>query len=244
VVVQGIRALDDGRLVALEALTRGPAGPFAMPSDLFRAAFEQNVLTTLDLRALRLSLERRRSSEWTGWYHVNLFPSTLLNTPPSSIAALLAWSGPPTGICIELSEQQFLGDPAYLRPPLDALRTAGFRIAIDDVGFGRSSVEALMLLEPDVVKIDRRCIRSIGSEEGERRQLERLLAMLRAVEATVIVEGIETEEELQVLRELGVPYGQGFLWGEPRKALPEEGEHIGEAARASNGGARDVRTVP
>lgn len=222
VVVQGIRALDDGRLVALEALTRGPAGPFAMPSDLFRAAFEQNVLTTLDLRALRLSLERLRASEWNGWYHVNLFPSTLLNTPPASIVSLLARSGPPTGICIELSEQQFLGDPAYLRPPLDALRAAGFRIAIDDVGFGRSSVEALMLLEPDVVKIDRRCIRSIGSEAGERRQLERLLAMLRAVEATVVVEGIETEEELHVLSELGVPYGQGFLWGEPSTTLPEE----------------------
>lgn len=215
VVVQGIRRLEDGELVGLEALARGPAGHFAAPSDLFRAAFEQNVLTTLDLRALRTSLDRFKTHGWRGWYHVNLFPSTLLNTPAERIVPLLERSGARGSLCIELSEQQFLGDPAYLRPPIRELRAAGFRIGIDDVGFGRSSVEALMLLEPDVVKIDRRCIRSIGSQAGERRQLERLLAMLRAVDATVIVEGIETAEELDVLRDLGVPYGQGFLWDRP-----------------------------
>ena len=233
VVVQGIRALEDGRLVAIEALTRGPPGPLTAPSDLFRAAFEQNVLTTLDLRALRGSLERLRAGAWSGACHVNLFPSTLLNTPPDSIAALLRRMGPTGDVCVELSEQQFLGNPTYLRPPIDALRAAGFRIAIDDVGFGRSSVEALMLLEPDVVKIDRRCIRAIGSEAGERRQLERLIAMLRAVHATVVVEGIETEEELRVLRDLGVPYGQGYLWGKPRPTLPEEDEAAAMALAAS-----------
>ena len=231
IVVQGIRRLDDGELVGLEALARGPAGHFSAPSDLFRAAFEQNVLTTLDLRALRTSLDRFRTHGWRGWYHVNLFPSTLLNTPPERIVPLLERSGTRSRICIELSEQQFLGDPAYLRPAIRELRAAGFRIGIDDVGFGRSSVEALMLLEPDVVKVDRRCIRSIGSQAGERRQLERLLAMLRAVDATVVVEGIETQEELEVLRDLGVLYGQGFLWDRPG-AFPAR-EPMLEATRRS-----------
>jgi diguanylate cyclase (GGDEF)-like protein len=218
VVVQGIRRLEDGELIGHEALTRGPPGFFAMPSDLFRAAFEQNVLTTLDLRALRTSLEGFGRRWWTGWYHVNLFPSTLLNTPAERIIPLLDLEGARERVCVELSEQQFLGDPAYLRPPIEQLRAAGFRVAIDDVGFGRSSIEALMLLEPDVVKVDRRCIRAIARDAGNRRQLERLLAMLRAVEATVIVEGVESEEELAVLRDMGVPYGQGFLWGRPVRA--------------------------
>ena len=77
-----------------------------------------------------------------------------------------------------------------------------------------------MLLEPDIVKVDRRCITSVVSDAGERRQLERLLAMLEAVEAIVIVEGIETGEELAILRELGVEYGQGYLWGKPRRPRP------------------------
>ncbi|HUP51993.1 MAG TPA: diguanylate cyclase [Longimicrobiales bacterium] len=220
VVVQEIHVLDDGGAVGCEALTRGPRGAFAMPADLFRAAFEQNALTALDLRALKATMESLRERSWPGWYHVNLFPSTLLNIPPDCIIPLLDRGGTRERVCVELSEQQFLGDPAYLRPMIRELRAVGYRVAIDDVGFGRSSVEALMLLEPDVVKVDRRCIRSVASDAGERRQLERLLAMLRAVDAIVIVEGVETAEELRILRDLGVLYGQGYLWGKPARSLP------------------------
>jgi diguanylate cyclase (GGDEF)-like protein len=219
VVVQGIQRLEDDGAIGCEALMRGPPGLFAMPSDLFRAAFEQNVLTALDLRALRVSMESFGESAWGGWYHVNLFPSTLLNIAPDRIIPLLERGGTRERVCVELSEQQFLGDPAYLRPMIQELRAAGYRVGIDDVGFGRSSVEALMLLEPDVVKVDRRCIRAIAADAGERRQLERLLAMLRAVEATIIVEGVETREEKRILRDMGVPYGQGYLWGKPSRAL-------------------------
>jgi diguanylate cyclase (GGDEF)-like protein len=220
VVVQEIHVLHDGGAVGCEALTRGPRGAFAMPADLFRAAFEQNALTALDLRALKATMESLRERSWPGWYHVNLFPSTLLNIPPDCIIPLLDRGGTRERVCVELSEQQFLGDPAYLRPMIRELRAAGYRVAIDDVGFGRSSVEALMLLEPDVVKVDRRCIRSVASDAGERRQLERLLAMLQAVDAIVIVEGVETAEELRILRDLGVLYGQGYLWGKPARSLP------------------------
>lgn len=215
VLVLGIRHLDDGRLIGHEALIRGPPGYFAMPSDLFRAAFERNVLTTLDLRALRTSLARFRETTWGGWYHLNVFPSTLLDTPTERILPMLAVNGAREGICLELSEQQFLGDPTALRGRIGELREAGCRIAIDDVGFGRTSIEALLLLEPDIVKVDRRCIRSISTDVGERRRLERLLAMLRAVGTVVIVEGIESAEQLRALREMGVRYGQGYLWGRP-----------------------------
>lgn len=220
VVVQGIRKLQDGSPVGCEALMRGPPGAFAMPADLFRAAFEQNALTALDLRALRASIQSLRERAWPGWYHLNLFPSTLLNVSTERVLQMLEHGGATRRVCVELSEQQFLGDPTCLRPVIRGLRGAGYRIAIDDVGFGRSSVEALMLLEPDIVKVDRRCIKSVVSDAGERRQLERLLAMLRAVEATVIVEGIESNEELRVLRDLGVQYGQGYLWGRPRRSPP------------------------
>jgi diguanylate cyclase (GGDEF)-like protein len=231
VVVQGIRRLQDGNPVGCEALMRGPPGAFSMPADLFRAAFEQNVLTALDLRALRATVQSLRERAWPGWYHLNLFPSTLLNVPTESVIRLLEHGGTRERVCVELSEQQFLGDPTCLRPMIRELRAAGYRVAIDDVGFGRSSVEALMLLEPDIVKVDRRCIKSVASEAGERRQLERLLAMLRAVQATVIVEGIERPEELRVLREMGVQYGQGYLWGKPARSLPRAPALLGGRPR-------------
>lgn len=231
VVVQGIRKLKDGSPVGCEALMRGPPGAFAMPADLFRAAFEQNALTALDLRALRACVQGLRECEWPGWYHLNLFPSTLLNVSTDRILRMLEDGGTTRRVCVELSEQQFLGDPTCLRPVIGGLREAGYRVAIDDVGFGRSSVEALMLLEPDIVKVDRRCIKSVASDAGERRQLERLLKMLRAVEAIVIVEGVESQEELRVLRDLGVEYGQGYLWGKPRRSPPRAPQPLGGRPR-------------
>lgn len=216
VALQSIRCTKTHDIVGNEALTRGPPGAFAMPADLFRAAFEQNVLTTLDLRALSNSLALLRANDPDGTYHVNLFPSTVLNTPSERIIQLLT-DGVATGrLCVELSEQQFLGDPTYLREPLRALRDHGVRVAIDDVGFGRSSIEALLVLEPDVVKVDRRCLYGIESS-GERRQLERLMEMLSAVNAEVIVEGVETETELQILCDMGVSLAQGYLWGRPSR---------------------------
>jgi diguanylate cyclase (GGDEF)-like protein len=237
VVVQGIQRLEDDAPIGCEALMRGPPGMFATPSDLFQAAFEQNVLTALDLKALRVSMDSFGRNAWGGWYHVNLFPSTLLNTSPDRIIPLLERGGTRERVCVELSEQQFLGDPAYLRPMIRELRDAGYRVGIDDVGFGRSSVEALMLLEPDVVKVDRRCIRSIG-DAGERRQLERLLAMLRAVGATIIVEGVETPDEKRILREMGVPYAQGYLWGKPARVLADK--QVAGRPRAARWGVRGI----
>jgi EAL domain-containing protein (putative c-di-GMP-specific phosphodiesterase class I) len=213
--------LPDGRGVEVVARVRE-----ILDDVPFRAAFEQDTLTAVDLRALRTSLDRRKSEAWTGWYHVNVFPSTLVDTTPEDLTSLLVDAGTDERICIELSEQQFLGDPAYLKKPIASLRKRGFRVAIDDVGFGRSSIEALMVLEPDVVKIDRKCMHTAGGDDAERRQLERLIAMLGAVEATVIVEGVETQSELSFLREMGVQYAQGYLWGKPservRVGRPEE----------------------
>lgn len=215
VALQAIRRIEDERVVGYEALARGAPGPLNMPADLFRAAFEQNTLTTIDLRALAASLTLLGELRPEGWYHVNVFPSTVLNTPPDRIVQFLRGNFEPERLCVEISEQQFLGDPTYLRDPLAAVREHGIRVAIDDVGFGRSSIEALLVLEPDVVKVDRRCVRAIATHPGERRQLERLLAMLRAVGAVVIVEGVETAQELAILKDLGVEYAQGFLWGLP-----------------------------
>lgn len=214
-VIQTIRSLGDEQIVGVEALTRGPSGFYAAPSDLFRAAAEQNTLTTLDLRALRGCLALLRDVHPDLPYHVNVFPSTVLNTPVDEMISLFGIE--PDRLCLEISEQSFLGDPSYLRKPLAELRDLGVRLAIDDVGYGRSSIESLLVLEPEVVKIDRRCIDAITTQAGERRRLERLLNMLSTVASDVIVEGVETEEELTVLRDLGVNVGQGYYWDPPNE---------------------------
>ena len=116
---------------------------------------------------------------------------------------------------LEISEQQIIGDPSYLLPALRELRKGGLFIAIDDVGFGSSCLESLVMLEPEVMKIDKRCVIGIAESAEQRRQLSRYVAVANALGAEVVAEGVENPTELAVLRDLGVDYAQGFYWGMP-----------------------------
>jgi EAL domain-containing protein (putative c-di-GMP-specific phosphodiesterase class I) len=116
---------------------------------------------------------------------------------------------------IEISEQQFIGDPAYLRDHVQALKERGLLVAVDDVGFGRSSLESLIILEPDIVKIDRKYVSGISEEPAKARLLKRLVKVVNSLGAELVAEGIECREELDLLVEMGVPFGQGWLWGKP-----------------------------
>ena len=89
-------------------------------------------------------------------------------------------------MCLELNEKQLIGDAEDLLEPIRVLRGAGVKIALDDVGYGRSHLEGLLVLQPDVIKIDRRCIDGISRDPELRATLERLLRMLTPLEAVII----------------------------------------------------------
>ena len=88
----------------------------------------------------------------------------------------------PGRFCVEISEQQFIGDPAYLKSMSMTLRERGLLVAIDDVGFGRSSLESLIILEPDIVKIDRKYVSGIATDEAKAYSLKRLIKVVNALE--------------------------------------------------------------
>jgi EAL domain-containing protein (putative c-di-GMP-specific phosphodiesterase class I) len=122
----------------------------------------------------------------------------------------------PRRLCLELNEVTLVGDPVVLAPRARVLRQrTGCRVAIDDVGLGRSSLEALIVLEPDIIKIDRSYVNGAHRDRAQRRHLERLHHVGRALGAQVIAEGVEFEEDRVVLEELGIEFAQGYLWGRP-----------------------------
>jgi len=210
--------LTDESLVGYEILSRGPAGAFEMPDDLFRVSCEHNLLTIVDLRCLKTCLsaaqnEARYNREKR--FHVNLFPSTIIDTPIDRLLTLFPPELKKGNYCIEISEQQFIGDPAYLRDHVAALKEEGILVAIDDVGFGRSSLESLIILEPDIVKIDRKYVSGIADDPSKARLLRRLVKVVDALGADLVAEGIERREELELLIDVGVPFGQGWYWGKP-----------------------------
>lgn len=209
--------LDDESIVGHEILSRGPAGAFEMPDDLFRVSVEYNLLTIVDLRCLKTCLIHTVDPKFDrkARFHVNLFPSTIIDTPIERLMTLFPDNGRTASYCVEISEQQFIGDPVYLRNHVQALKDQGVKVAIDDVGFGRSSLESLIILEPDIVKIDRKYVSGISEDLVKARNLERLVRVVNALGSELVAEGIENKDELAILVDMGVVYGQGWYWGKP-----------------------------
>lgn len=207
--------LADEKKVGYELLSRGPAGAFEMPYDFFRIAIENNILTRVDLRCVKACVEMASQLEPGSRFDVNLFPSTILDTPIDRLVGLFPEDKSIGTFCVEISEQQFIGDPSYLKEHTAALKKAGILVGIDDVGFGRSSLESLILLEPDVVKVDIKYVAGIAVDPQKQRLLRRLVKVVQALGAELVAEGVESREDLEVVRDMGVQYAQGYLWGYP-----------------------------
>lgn len=214
---QPIVNLADGRIVSQEMLIRGPEGPLQRPDNLFRYCQEKDILAAVDLCCLKRCAEAARSSNPKGTrYHVNILPATLLQTPAEELIRVLKVNDDYGHCVLEISEQQLLGDPSVLVPRVRALQDAGIRIAIDDVGFGNSCLEGLLVLHPEVMKVDKRLVQGLSGDTAMRTTLTRLLRVAAVLGAEVVAEGIEEAEDYRLLLDMGVKLGQGYLFGRPQ----------------------------
>jgi len=216
---QPIFNLEDESLVGYELLARCTVQGVEMPNEFFGFSLEKNILTFVDLQCLKTCIAATRALYPKTRFHLNLFPSTLLATPIENLLKIFPRHRERGSFCVEISEQQFIGDPSYFKEYVCALKENGILVAIDDLGFGRSSLESLIILEPDLIKIDRLYVNGVAHDKAKRRSLDRMMKILRGLNAKHVAEGIETPEDLAVLQEMGVAYGQGYLWGKPAAVL-------------------------
>lgn len=214
---QPIVRLSDGQIVSYELLTRSSIKDFEMPDEFFSLCLEADLLTYVDRQCFETCAAASGFFASEFHCHLNLFPSTMIEIPPERLLEKLPAHRDKSTYCIELSEQQIVGNPGRLSESIRVLKKSGILVAIDDVGFGRSCLESLILLEPDIVKIDKKLIHGISSAISLD-PLKRLLKMADALNATAMAEGVESEEGLKVLQDLGVQYGQGYLFGKPTDA--------------------------
>jgi EAL domain-containing protein (putative c-di-GMP-specific phosphodiesterase class I) len=125
-------------------------------------------------------------------------------------------AGRSSGECVlEITERTYAESPNRLRERLVELRKLGFRIAIDDMGTGYSALHVLADLQPDFIKLDKMLVRDLAAEPIKRNLVSAITGFAQTSKSVVIAEGVETEDEVAVLLDLGVELQQGFFFGYP-----------------------------
>jgi EAL domain-containing protein (putative c-di-GMP-specific phosphodiesterase class I) len=210
-----------------EALVRGPEGtPFASPLHLFQVADEEGLLFELDCLCRKAAVAGATGFPEGAKLFLNIRPSSFHD--PSfqldALTATLARCGlAPSDLVFEISEQESIENYEIFRDARDRYRKLGFQFALDDTGAGYASLEAVAELTPEFIKVDRVFVRGIDQDPVRQRVLQALQGLARDLGARIIGEGLDTLEELRMLDALGIPFGQGWLFGKP-SPLRADGE--------------------
>jgi EAL domain-containing protein (putative c-di-GMP-specific phosphodiesterase class I) len=227
IVFEPIVKLESRQVLGYEALVRGAAGSeFATPAQLFAAAAECDALFELDCLCRRTALGAAHRLPDGAKLFLNCLPSAIHDPAlqDSALRDLLARHKlRPSDVVFEISERESIDNFAVFREVCDHYSALGFLIALDDVGVGYSSLEAVTELAPDYLKVDMSFVRGIDEDPARQEILKALTSIAWRIDARIIAEGIETEGELRTLRELAVSYGQGYRIGRASE-LQREGE--------------------
>ncbi|MEO8470514.1 MAG: bifunctional diguanylate cyclase/phosphodiesterase [Chloroflexota bacterium] len=218
-VYQPIVHLETGRILGYEGLVRvDAASGFPHTGALFDAAEVAGRVLELDRAALDVVLRGAKEVPPLTLLSVNVSPRSF-EAPEFSAAAFLAilrrHGVAPERILLELTERDVIRDPDRLRAAIHALQDAGIRVAADDVGAGNAGLRLLSQFRFDVVKIDLSLVQGGAGEVQTLSVLSTLVDLARRWGALTIAEGVETPEQLQMIRVLDIDAGQGYLLGRP-----------------------------
>jgi EAL domain-containing protein (putative c-di-GMP-specific phosphodiesterase class I) len=226
-VYQPVVRLPERRVVAYEALARGPVGsPLESPGALFAAAGAEGLVPELDwacrMAAMRGALDGRLDPATA--LLVNVEPDVLDADIPDADAPLLRRAEDGLTLIAEITERRLADRPAELLRAVAALRRRGWGFALDDVGADWRSVALMPFLRPDLVKLDMRIVQE-PFDASAAAVVRAVRAYADASGAEILAEGIETEEHEARALSWGATLGQGWLYGrpEPLPAQPVNG---------------------
>lgn len=216
---QPIVSLENAKTLGWEALTRGPADScFSSPLALFSFAEEVGMLYALERTCRRLALRNMPSLGKQQKLFINIDPQTI-NDPyfvkGETKTVLESLGLTPANIVFELTERRSIQDFATFRKSLKHYRDQGYMIAVDDAGAGYSSLQSIVELHPDYIKMDMSLVRNVDTDTVKRALLETFVTFAQKVNCQIIAEGIETSQELQTLIDLGITLGQGYYLARP-----------------------------
>jgi diguanylate cyclase (GGDEF)-like protein len=218
-VYQPIYSLATGRPIGFEGLVRPlPGSGFSDPSSLFMAAEVIGRTVELDMASIAVVASHAGALGPGQYLAANLSPRTLETDQfhAADLVALFREHGlEPESVVLELTERESIQDMDRLRESIAACRSAGFRLAADDVGAGNAGLRLLSQIRFDIVKVDLSLVQVGVLEESSRAVLRALRDLADRWGATIVAEGVETPSQLEVVQSLGIAAVQGYLLGRP-----------------------------
>lgn len=225
-LVQPIIRLEDLTTIGYEALSRGPAGgEFERPDKLFETAYDADLVYRLERLCRKKSLGIAAGMPDDRLMFLNIEPEAVADAELREImlGSVLADAGlAPQQVVLEITERAALEDFRSFRATLEHLRTMGFSLAVDDAGAGYTTLQVLGEVRPEWLKVDMSLVHDVDTDPVRRRMVEALVMFADHIGVQLVAEGIQTKAELLALREIGVPFGQGFLFMEPSPPFPPD----------------------
>jgi diguanylate cyclase (GGDEF)-like protein/PAS domain S-box-containing protein len=220
--------LDHGSLMGFEALIRWehPERGLVPPMEFVPLAEETGLIVPLGVWALEEACKQA-----VRWHEatpdapflsmsVNLSPRQLAEPAlPNDVARVLHGTGiQPSALWLEITESTLMRDTESALSALGALRALGLHLAVDDFGSGYSSLAYLQRLPVEALKIDRSFTEGVGTRKDSTAIVDAIVSLARALHLSTVAEGIETREQLRLVRGMGCEIGQGYLFGPARPA--------------------------
>lgn len=222
-VFQPVINLANAEVLGHEGLIRGPVDSrLHSPFSLFQIAKGINQLAAVEQLSYEIVLETFGGFGPHSKLFINISPESFTKFT-SNIAAILSYTQKlhldPRAIVIELTENTQNSDYQRIKDAARHYRKMGFEIAIDDLGEGFSSLRLWSELHPDYVKIDKHFIQNINNDSLKLEFVRSIQRIAECSGARVIAEGIESQAQLSIVKDLKIAYGQGYLFARPAPQL-------------------------
>ncbi len=219
-----VAACEPTQVHAYECLLRGRLdGQLIYPGRLLDTAKRMDILFQLDRRAREAAIRSAASHAIRQKIFINFTPTAIYDPEyclRSTIELISQFDLAPEQIVFEVIESEQVDDVAFLRRILDHYRAAGFKVALDDLGSGYSSLTLLDQLRPDYVKIDMALVRDVHKDRFRGMLLDMLLEVCNKLDLPSIAEGVEHAEEAVWLQSHGARLLQGYLFARPAAIPP------------------------
>jgi EAL domain-containing protein (putative c-di-GMP-specific phosphodiesterase class I) len=217
---QAIIDMKKNSIFGYEALIRGvyPDGTLMYPDEIFKKSTRNNTNFKLDQICRETALKTAATKRVNKKIFINFLPTSIYD-PEFCLQSTVKWAKQldydPKNIIFEVVETEKVEDKSHLKNILNFYREKGFLIALDDVGEGYSSLNMIVDIKPDIIKVDRNIIDNIQNDTMKQSIYKALRQISDENGIKLLAEGVETIEELNKVKEIGVDYVQGYYYAKP-----------------------------